>query len=331
MKDKYIFIISKDVDDSTNIVMKWLDRFGVKVIRTGDYIWIKSIEIKKTNSVFDVTLNFNTGISLKMEQIIGFWYRKSILPILKGLEIILPNDYSIIKEEYIDYLEKEESGALKQFLIHEFEKINHLGNIKAENGNKLIAFRIAEEVGLKTPDFLISSDSNKLNKRLKKGGYIVKPIQDGFQTYNEGILFKNYYSNTFDLNMFKNIENEIFPSCIQNYISKKIEIRTFYIKGEMYSMAIFSQSNKETEVDFRNYSEDKPNRNVPFKLPNQIENKIHLLMDKLGLNTGSIDLILTPSNDYVFLEVNPSGQYGMIEASCFYGLDKLISKELVNK
>ena len=54
-------------------------------------------------------------------------------------------------------------------------------------------------------------------------------------------------------------------------------------------------------------------------------------MDKLGLNTGSIDLILTPSNDYVFLEVNPSGQYGMIEASCFYGLDKLISKELVNK
>lgn len=49
-------------------------------------------------------------------------------------------------------------------------------------------------------------------------------------------------------------------------------------------------------------------------------------MDVLGLNYGAMDLILTPENKYVFLEVNPVGE--------FFWLDNLangsISKAIAN-
>jgi len=93
-------------------------------------------------------------------------------------------------------------------------------------------------------------------------------------------------------------------------------------------MAIFSQSDAKTKVDFRNYNDEKPNRMVPYKLPCDIEKKIDVFMKKINLNNGSIDFILTEKNEYFFLEVNPAGQYGMIEQACFYGLDEKIAKIL---
>jgi glutathione synthase/RimK-type ligase-like ATP-grasp enzyme len=36
-------------------------------------------------------------------------------------------------------------------------------------------------------------------------------------------------------------------------------------------------------------------------------------MKTLGLSFGALDLILTPQGEYVFLEVNPSGQWVWIE------------------
>jgi len=37
------------------------------------------------------------------------------------------------------------------------------------------------------------------------------------------------------------------------------------------------------------------------------------LVERLGLCYGAIDMILTPDGRYVFLEINPSGQYAWIE------------------
>ena len=330
MKDKYVFIVSRDTDDSTNMVIKWLHHYGLKVIRMGDSNWIETLEIIKKDNQILVSFSTSNGLNFEMDQIIAFWYRKSVLPLFKKLKLKLPDVYFNLTYKYEEYLEKDELAAIEKFLIFEFETKNYIGNINAKNGNKLISFRVAEEVGFKTPDFLISTCLNSLKNYALCDENIVKPIQDGFRSFNDEVLFKNYYSNELSSNFFENSSSTIFPSCIQKYISKKIEIRTFYLKGETYSMAIFSQSNEETSVDFRNYSETKPNRNVPFLLPELISEKVDKFMKKMSLNTGSIDLILTPDNEYYFLEVNPAGQYGMVESACFYGLDKIIANGLLN-
>jgi len=95
-------------------------------------------------------------------------------------------------------------------------------------------------------------------------------------------------------------------------------------------MAIFSQGDSQTELDFRRYNYDKPNRVTPFRLPVELELKLKKLADHFELKTGSFDLIRTQDNNYVFLEVNPGGQFGMVSYPCNYFLEKQIALDLIN-
>lgn len=116
---------------------------------------------------------------------------------------------------------------------------------------------------------------------------------------------------------------------MQENIPKKYELRVFYLKERIFAMAIFSQNDDKTKVDFRNYNWSKPNRFTPYSLPRKIEDKIKYFMKSMNLNCGSIDMIVDIEGRYIFLEVNPKGQFGMVSLPCSYHLDFEIAKELV--
>ena len=44
-----------------------------------------------------------------------------------------------------------------------------------------------------------------------------------------------------------------------------------------------------------------------------MEASIHRLMDAFELNFASLDMIVTPGGEYVFLELNPNGQWLWLE------------------
>ena len=54
-------------------------------------------------------------------------------------------------------------------------------------------------------------------------------------------------------------------------------------------------------------------------------------MDLLNLDNGSIDIILTPDKEYVFLEVNAVGQFGMVSVPCNYFLEEKFADFLIKK
>jgi len=93
-------------------------------------------------------------------------------------------------------------------------------------------------------------------------------------------------------------------------------------------MAIFSQNNPKTSIDFRHYDRELPNRSIPFKLPVDIKDKLIMLVKILNVNSGSIDLVVTQEGKYIFLEVNPIGQFGMVSLPCNYYLEKKIANFL---
>ena len=117
----------------------------------------------------------------------------------------------------------------------------------------------------------------------------------------------------------------IFPTKLQSKIDKKFELRIFYIDDVFFSMAIFSQSDNKTTVDFRNYNFKKSNRNVPYKLPINIESSLRNLVKELNLKTCSIDMLVSKDEDYYFLEINPVGQFGMVSKPCNYYLEEQMS------
>lgn len=50
-------------------------------------------------------------------------------------------------------------------------------------------------------------------------------------------------------------------------------MRIFFWKDVFFPVAIFSQKNIKTEMDFRNYDNDAPNRLVAYTLPKGIKKK----------------------------------------------------------
>jgi len=119
------------------------------------------------------------------------------------------------------------------------------------------------------------------------------------------------------------------PIMAQEYIHKKIELRITIIGEKIFTCAIHSQDSCCTKIDWRHY-DFKNVRHERYQLPERIEKQLLKLMKILDLNFGAIDMILTPNGEYVFLEVNPSGQWGWIENLTGMPISKSIAELLVS-
>ena len=53
------------------------------------------------------------------------------------------------------------------------------------------------------------------------------------------------------------------------------------------------------------------------------------LMKSLNLDNGSIDFVKTNDGKWVYLEINPVGQFGMVSEPCNYNLEREIAQELI--
>ena len=119
------------------------------------------------------------------------------------------------------------------------------------------------------------------------------------------------------------------PVMAQEYVPKKLELRVTIVGEKIFTCAIYSQGSEKTKIDWRHYDSEKVKHEI-FKLPKEIEHKILLFMKEAGLKFGAIDMILTPKDEFVFLEVNPSGQFGWIEDLTGMPISKSIAELLIN-
>jgi ATP-GRASP peptide maturase of grasp-with-spasm system len=195
--------------------------------------------------------------------------------------------------------------------------------------NKLFVLEEAVNCGLDIPETIISSDKNFISGFFETNIKAVsKSISENFQHISE----KEFYDGKvrkLSIEDLKGMRNDFSPSLLQKQIEKAYELRIFFLKDKFYSMAIFSQNDEKTSLDYRNYNYNKPNRMVPYKLPDKIKNKLIALMNEIELNTGSIDMIVDKKGKYIFLEVNPNGQYGLVSDNCNYYLEKEIADYLM--
>lgn len=326
-----ILIVSQNQEPSTDKVISWLSFYGkpFKRINGDDFYNLSyNYSFNLSNdanspkiSLGDVLLNKYDSIFYRRWISLNFKFRNELND-FKKLENV---SYSDIKRHFSNELIKSYKPIF-DFLT--YGKVKMLPEYKSRNVNKIDVLIIAKSIGLNIPDSLITNNKSELISFYKKHKQIInKPISEVL-SFRGNDYFYYMRTNLVKMNDIEKIDDKFFPSLFQNYINKYLEIRSFFLENTFYSMAIFSQDDKKTEIDFRNYNDKEPNRTVPFKIPNNIQNKLIKLMDKLNLNTGSIDLILTPNNEFYFLEVNPVGQYDMTSVPCNYFLDKKIANIL---
>lgn len=194
--------------------------------------------------------------------------------------------------------------------------------------DKLTALLYAKECGLNVPKSLVSNNKRDFIDFVSKHPTsIIKPIRfSGY--YIMGNTTYNVYTNSVNIADINSLENEIFfPSLIQEKVDKDFEIRAFYIDGEIYASAIMVNDRTYDDIKRNFGSEDI--KWIPFQFPLEIENKLKMFMEKISLNTGSIDMIKTKSGEFTFLEVNPVGQFIAPSNRCNFNLEHLIAKWLI--
>lgn len=307
-----ILIISDKYDQSTTTVIEWLDNLKKKWIRLNEDDVVEIDFLGKEIQLI------NKEKSVLLSDIQSVWYRRGFLNIKWD---------TLLNDANIKRVHLNERKKIIDFIYYLLRKKKNVNDLFHSDVNKLIVTDIASSLGLSTTNDYIFSDKDNLLKVTEKSNtkYISKPISgDSMMAYEEFTIFN--YTTFIDNDKIET--TTFFPSLVQNYIVKKYELRVFYFHGLFFSMAIFSQNDNQTTVDFRDYNNSKPNRTVPFKLHEVLEEKLTLLMKSLGLNSGSIDMIVTPENDFVFLEVNPIGQFGMVSYPCNYNLEKVIANYL---
>lgn len=187
----------------------------------------------------------------------------------------------------------------------------------------------AVQHGLQIPETLISNNRKDVQAFIEKeGSVITKPLAFPYTYYDPEGMQKPKLSYTRTIS-FQEVEKlpEVFHfGLFQKMVEKQYEIRTFYLNGKCWSMAIFSQSSEQTKVDFRNYNLKNRNRSIPFQLPKEMENRIRSFMKACDLNWGSLDFAIDPDNNFIFFEVNPQGQFGMVSNPCNYHLEKELAE-----
>ncbi|WGH74745.1 grasp-with-spasm system ATP-grasp peptide maturase [Tenacibaculum tangerinum] len=315
-----ILILSIEQDESTIDVIRWLYHLKEDFILLNTTEFINSITVNiNTSEVLittkDVTVNFN--------EVTSVWYRRGNFTLYDSIELKDFVGHKITK------FFNEEKKALFEYLHFLLNQKPSINNYNVKKVNKLIVLTIAKQLGLCIPETRITNQKNILEEELKDKSLITKPINNPINLYGDTYWLPTY-TTSIDIKK-TDLFNDCFGiSLFQENIKKILEIRSYFLDGEFYSMAIFSQLDEQTKTDFRCYNNQKPNRTIPFNLPSDIEIKLKTLAEKLNLTSCSFDLIYTPYKQYVFLEVNPIGQFGMVSYPCNYYLEEKIAHKLKN-
>ncbi|WP_371417592.1 MvdC/MvdD family ATP grasp protein [Granulicella sp. S190] len=165
--------------------------------------------------------------------------------------------------------------------------------------------------GFITPKTLYSNNASHILKFASEcnGRLIYKPF-DFYTVTGANDSRKTVYTNLIsseDINgSIRSLES--VPGIFQEYIEKELEIRLTVIGGRVFACSIDSQKSSRGKVDWRRY-EFRRDLYAAFTLPSDIEHLAISYVKALGLIFGCIDMILTPAGQYVFLEINPNGQW----------------------
>jgi glutathione synthase/RimK-type ligase-like ATP-grasp enzyme len=181
--------------------------------------------------------------------------------------------------------------------------------------NKVVQLAVAVRVGFAVPPTLITNepstflafyaacDSNLVSKPLRD----TAPKRDG-----EPLTLFTRPVQRRDTHGYQGIR--FAPEIFQQYVPKERELRVTVVGTRVLTAEIESQTSRVTRHDWRHYDDDSVVYR-PHRLPDLVASRCLALIAELQLCFGAIDMILTPEGEYVFLEINPNGQWAWVEDS----------------
>lgn len=315
-----ILLITNKGDITTDFVVKRLSEQKTSFYRlnTEDIFSKVFIDFNFHKNEFKLFDN-SAGIEIDLLKIKSVYYRRPLPPIIEQTDLS-EGEKIFIQNEMINCLEGLYKILKLAFWISPVYAIR-------EAESKIYQLQLAKELGFIIPPSIITTKSVKAKEFLDEFKSIIKPIKTGFieDKGKEKIIFTSLFDDTAEL---KRIES--CPTYFQKFIDKVADIRVTVIGNKVFPALILSQSHEETKVDWRK-AEKIELQYERIELPESLIDQCINLTKKLGLNFGAIDLVQDNQGNYIFLEINPNGQWAWIEKQLNYNLSFEISNLLINE
>lgn len=263
------------------------------------------------------------GWSFRPEEIRALWMRHLGHPRAEGVEA-----------PYREACERESLKTLEAFLdlVPEGRWMDPRTKVR-EAESKLRQYGLARDLdlGLRVPRTLASNDPDTVRAFYhdlpQRPGHprMVMKLQSPLSMGMDGQAFFLYTTPVAETDLDGLDTLRTCPLLFQEYIPKARELRVAYVAGRCFAGAVDPSRSTRGRIDCR-LAEPGSTPWEEAELPPDERERLGALMSALGLRFGVADFIRTPENEHVFLEVNPCGEWGMLERD----LDLPISQAIAN-
>jgi glutathione synthase/RimK-type ligase-like ATP-grasp enzyme len=246
-----------------------------------------------TGSRNRVTWSVPGGAQVDLTELDCIWYRRYFPPVLTPAPAARADtDWAL--REWRDAVASAFAVAGTRFVS------NPAAQEQAEL--KPYQLRIAQEVGLRVPDTLMTNDADEARAFIQRhGGQVVHKV---VKTPRDRFIGTKTWSAE-DASELQWLY--LSPTFFQERVAAPHELRITVVGPRIFA-AQFAVAPDITDARLELH--------VPYeehRLPPHVEGRLRRLMDRLGLEYGTIDMKRNADGEYVFLEVNPQGQYLYVE------------------
>lgn len=299
---KILIITRSDDNECIELVKKSIQARGAEAYRcnSDEFPTTLKLSLQEESDKRKLLMKASWG-ALDLDEVTGVWYRRLNVagqyPHDQAAQFRGP---SILESQTVFY---GLMGSLNAFIMDPYMTIR-------KAGNKQLQLKIARELGLEIPRTLITNDPDAVREffPLCANGMITK-MMSSF-TVNDGKNEHVVYTTLVQEKDMQDLDGlSLCPMTFQENIPKKLELRVTIVGNRVFSAAIDSQASERSKTDWRRNGLGLIAQWENHPLPTTLEKQLLALMDQLNLNYGAIDLILTPDDRYIFLEINPGGEF----------------------
>ncbi|MDD3171881.1 MAG: hypothetical protein PHO86_06135 [Bacilli bacterium] len=322
-----ILIITNKEDVHPTTVIEYLSEKNISVFRLNTEALLSDYQFHWWCSEIGTDFyirNIKNGMEVRGSGITAIWERRPELP----KELLIENIAEVNKHNL------EEAKGFLMFLRYYLKDIYSIGSIVYDrvSASKMLQLKIAQDLGMKVPETCFANRKKAIIDFAKNYEYIIlKSIEnDNIWLGNEDEFV--FYAQKVKSSMLTDNPDEMFSqtiSYVQNYIEKQFELRVTVVDNKIFACKIDSQilDKDKGRVDWRQ-GYDFGMKYSFFELPQKIGDFCIEYLKRMNLNFGCFDLIVTPQNEYVFLECNPNGQWLWVEIETGMEISKSIAEAL---
>jgi hypothetical protein len=302
-----ILILTVPADENADLVVEKLQGRGAEVVRFNPAQFPAGAEVSLGYSPAGClrrTLRAD-GRLIDLERVTAVWHRRPEPPVPHA-EVTDPLLRDYVRQECRGFLH-DVWNSLDCLVVPGPHHVILRAQLKASQ------LKAAAEVDFEIPPTLFStSPADFLDFYRRHNGNVVSKLTGTafFDTVGREYCRYTEVVSRRDVGYAQAVR--FCPVIFQAYVPKRLELRITVVGRQVFAAEIHSQHSNHTRHDWRRYDLGQT-PHFPHDLPAEVERRCVELVARLGLCYGAIDMVVTPDGRYVFLEINPSGQYLWIE------------------